>query len=369
LTSLARLAVISGGSFTERTNDLTLGIARAQRDLSCVYTLGFYDSPELDRLRNVTIRVLRPGLRVLHAGAYLFRSPEGKRKTRLSAAFLLPQAFATGIVRTHVFPLRPLDRKRWEALLVISFPVPLTEVEETRDFGVVLTRKPSFQQSFSRSVTLRPMGPGPSASPTVTFVERVTLEAGLYEMTAVMSDTAAVQPHSARVTVEVPPIPRGELFLVRPVLGRQARENVVINAGRAEAAPGRRGKRGKAAPIADRVGSAGSFQPLLVAQLDQPQDLTVLTAACLVGSDAPPEVAIARHLRDGFGQIRGSLPILPLELEDSTGAGKVRCQSLVDLLPRGALGAGELVFEAAFEPAPAGDPEAIRATARFAVGP
>jgi hypothetical protein len=320
--------------------------------------------------------VRRPGLQALHADAYLFRSPAAKRETRLTAAFLLPDAFATGVVRAYLFPLQPLDRKRWEALLVVGFPVPLdsaVEGETQREFGVVLRDKPAIRHVFNRSVTLRPKGPRVSASPTVTFVERVQLAPGSYELTAVMSDPEATQPHSAHVKVELPPIPRDGLFLVQPVLGRPAGDDLVIHAASAEAAH-RKGKKSKAAkadpPTPDRVGSAESFQPLLVTQVDRPQDLTVLTSACLVGSGELAGASIARLLRDATGQEHGNLPpqALALGREGKDDEGKVRCQSLVDVLPRGALPPGDYSFDAVVEPVPQSKQAALRAALKFAVG-
>jgi VWFA-related protein len=41
--ALARLASMTGGRLTRNTNDLTIGYARARRDLGCRYTVGFYD--------------------------------------------------------------------------------------------------------------------------------------------------------------------------------------------------------------------------------------------------------------------------------------------------------------------------------------
>ena len=39
---LVRLANDTGGRLTRATNDFSLGFARAQRDLGCRYTIGFY---------------------------------------------------------------------------------------------------------------------------------------------------------------------------------------------------------------------------------------------------------------------------------------------------------------------------------------
>ena len=92
--SLARLAVDTGGRYTEHTNDLTLGFARAQRDLACVYSIGFYDdNPLEDTVKNVSIRVRRRGLQAVHASKYIFRSRGAKLESRLRAAFLSPELY------------------------------------------------------------------------------------------------------------------------------------------------------------------------------------------------------------------------------------------------------------------------------------
>ena len=68
---LRRLANETGGRMTANTNDLGLAYARAQRDTGCTYTLGFYDrDPQPDRDRRVTLRVDRPGHRVMHSRFY-----------------------------------------------------------------------------------------------------------------------------------------------------------------------------------------------------------------------------------------------------------------------------------------------------------
>ena len=41
----------TGGRFTEATNDLGLAYSRAQRDLGCTYTLGFYVDGDVDARR------------------------------------------------------------------------------------------------------------------------------------------------------------------------------------------------------------------------------------------------------------------------------------------------------------------------------
>ena len=102
----------SGGRFTERSNDLTLAYARAQRDLACVYSLGLYVSPKEDTPQGITVRVHRSGMRAIHPNQYIFRSKAKQKESLLQAAWVAPQMFQSGLVRAHLFPVRHL----WRAL-------------------------------------------------------------------------------------------------------------------------------------------------------------------------------------------------------------------------------------------------------------
>ncbi|HKZ75795.1 MAG TPA: hypothetical protein VJ259_03950, partial [Actinomycetota bacterium] len=198
LVSLARLATESGGRFTERTNDPTLGVARAQRDLGCVYSVGFHDDdPKEDRAKSVTIRVRREGLRVLSPSAYVFRSASAKRESLIRAAYLSPEMFQTGVVRAHVFPIRPVSKERWDALLAVSFGVSLAGVTgpTEREFGAVLQSGSLVVHRFNRKIRLEP-DKDATSEPLVTFLERVTLRPGKYTVTSVVTDPATAKPHS-----------------------------------------------------------------------------------------------------------------------------------------------------------------------------
>ncbi len=95
--TLARLAVETGGRLTRNTNDLGLAYARAQRDLACRYTLGFYERAEdPDRPRRLTIRTTRPGARVVHPEAYVPRSNDERRDARIAGALAAPELFPRG---------------------------------------------------------------------------------------------------------------------------------------------------------------------------------------------------------------------------------------------------------------------------------
>ena len=75
--SLARLASSTGGRLTSNTNDLTLGYARARRDLGCTYTLGFRPPPErAAEGADLQVEVRRDGARALHASRFRRREAD-----------------------------------------------------------------------------------------------------------------------------------------------------------------------------------------------------------------------------------------------------------------------------------------------------
>jgi hypothetical protein len=151
-----------------------------------------------------------------------------------------------------------------------------------------------------------------------------------------MSDPSGVRPHATRVQLSLPEVPRQELFLVAPVLGRVAGSDLAI------LGDGRDG-------AVDRIVRENGFQPLLVQEVDAEADLVALTEACWVGSARKfrrvmeQGGSIRRALVDAGGAAVGELPEVPLALGEDEAA---RCQNLVDLLPRAALRPGGYVFEA-----------------------
>jgi len=351
LTSLSRLANESGGRFTEKTNDLTLGYARAHRDLGCVYSVGFYlEGPDTDQPRDISVRVLRPGLRAIHPTRYVFRSEGAKQESLLKAAWASPEMFQTGVMRAHVFPLRPTSKGAWEGMLVVSFPIPLPgEPQETvrREFGAMLRRGSRVAHRLDRTVTIRPGSERAGDAPLITFMERVELEPGSYDLTAVLASPGGDRPEASRVEIEIPEVPRRELLLAGPILGRAAGPNLVLVGGQE--------------PSSDSLGDENSFQPLLVQQIDEPVDLVSLVEACIVSRKrrrGAEGIAVDRSLRAADGASIGEIDSLKLDLE---GDDVVRCQHIVDLLPVSALGDGEYEFEANL-----GDRE--HGTVRFAVG-
>lgn len=339
---LLRLASVeTGGRMTWNTNDLSMGYARAQRDLTCVYSVGLYDDGEKDVQHEVAVRVRRRGLRAVHPSRYTLQSAEEQKASLLRAAWNAPHLFQTGIVRAHVFPLQPSSKRMWKAMLAVSFPVRLPDTVDqaaVREFGVVLVRQlprgaERVEDSFSRRVTLRPHAGESGSNRTVTFLRQVQIEPGQYSVTVVVSDPDQALPETIEVEFDVPEIPDEDLFLVGPILGRPAGSDLVVLGGESRNRP-------------HRLGTTSTFEPLLVQQIDEPADLVALTHACRRNSkrgrgQAPPSVV--RSLTRVDGEPVGDLPVESLPLD---GKERIVCRSLADLLPAAALSDGDFVFDA-----------------------
>jgi len=365
-----RLADLTGGRATYQTNDFTIAYARAQRDLGCRYTLGFYDKrPAYDRWHQVRIDMRRSGLRAIHQSAYEFLSPEEKSRSVVQAAFLAPTMFEGSIVRAKIFPVRPLTDESWQGLLAIEFPVPLDPLSTSpteREFGAVLRKGTDVVHSFSRKITIKARGAGAPTTRTVSFLEPVTVRPGDHEVTVVMSEPGGKTLNTARVAARIPKVPLGDAFLVGPFLGTRGAGGVVVK-GSGLAAPDtepqRRGDSTAAEPesprspdpaAGDRVGSKASFQPLLIHESDRRAPIVARTEACVVHPRGkPPEQMFVRTLSGEDGTAIGSIAPESLRF----GAGEdVQCRSYLDIIPVATLPPGEYSFEAALDPRPRKDP-------------
>lgn len=352
------MAIDTGGFFTKNTNDFSLAYARARTDQSCHYTLGFYeDDPKVERGHEIRVTVKRPGLHISYPAGYAFQSDESKKKSLLRAAFVAPTMFQQGVVRAHLFPLGPKSKKSWACLLAIDFP--LTRGAETagpveRQFGLVVRRGPTVVHGTTRRVKVDLKNAG-STNRHVSFIEPLELEPGPYSVTVALGDVDSAKPYTAHVTIVVPPIPKGDVFLVEPVLGKRADRDVVIRAG-----GGPRQQSYDEAARGDRIGSRNSFMPVLVQRVEPFDQLLALTNACLVkGGRGEHDAVVQRRLDFEDGRSAGTLPAGQIGFN---GKNKIDCQSLIDILPTSSLPSGDYVFTASLEEGeePASQPHATR---------
>ena len=173
----------------------------------------------------------------------------------------------------------------------------------------------------------------PEEGTVVNLFDRVRLRPGSYTVNAVLSSKAAVTPLATSTRVEIPPIPLDALFLVGPILGREA--DPVADTGLP-----RRERRG----LEDLVRVPTSYQdarfePLVVPQSAQGAPLASWTRVCFVPSDGVAgRGEVARHLHSLDGEPAGRFD--PVELEFGPDS-KHRCQDLVDGLPSNVLSPGD----------------------------
>jgi hypothetical protein len=330
---------MTGGRLTNNSNDYTIGYARARRDLGCRYTVGFYDHhPEADKRHRVSVNSRREGVHLIHGARYFVPSEKARRWQALEAAFLVPQQFAGGGLRAHVFPLQPQDAKLWNAALVVDFPAVIprsgTGSDSTWEFGVVLRRGSTVLHTFNRSIAVTSHDEdSPGGAPRVTFVEPVTLPPGRYALTAVLASPEGTTPFGQVADLTVPPLPKREAILTGPILGRRRGNDVVVyGGGDAKGAAG------------DRLGARGAFRPLLIDEVDRSEPLAALTNSCILrpkAKDGP--WSISRRLETVSGERAGSLADVTFNASART---PVQCERLLDELPVRQLKPGRYTFRA-----------------------
>jgi len=213
--SLARLAVETGGRFTERTNDFSLGYARAQRDSTCRYTIGFYDSGKnLERVRRVVLRVDRRGVRVFHHDRYAPADPKDTRTQVGVAALAWPAPYLSDSVKIAVVPVRPTGRRRWETVLAIQSTTAADERVQLRA---------DIRRGNSRWVR-----PSEARFAPFSVSDSYRLRSGDYVAAATVSYPGETEPRAATTRIELPTLEGDGWLLVEPIVLRS------LGAGRVE---------------------------------------------------------------------------------------------------------------------------------------
>lgn len=287
--ALARLANESGGRYTRLTNDLALAYERAERDLGCRYTLGFYlRSGDRDGNRTVTVRVNRPGLSARHPERLRDRTAEDRRRDRDDATFVDPGAAIDPAIHVRAIPMRPSSTRTWQVRIDVD-PSGAADVGgPPRRLRVRVERIGLVHDLFDDA--LPSTGGG-------AWSDVLGLAPGDWTVTAMVDATTPDGEASvARILARVPAIERGAPFV----------SGVVV----------------------DRDGAARAH-------------------ICLV--DVWPErttFAVEREVLDAEGMVRWSARAEEIDLD---GWRAVRCRGLVDRLPRGELPAGEYRYRVAVE--------------------
>jgi VWFA-related protein len=322
---LARMATVTGGRMTYNTNDFGLGLARAQRDLGCTYTVGFYDRREkVDRVRRIGIFARRRGMRGIHPTAYIFRSDREKLRSFVTTAHMMPEIFESGDVRVELFPLYPRSPGKWSAVVSARIRGGHGEAGAGTEGWKLegLVRKPSGTVVRRWERLVEP------PSREITVSKSVTLKPGRYLLSVVLSAPGSDAPWASSAEVEMPEIPESVLFHIGPTLARRA-------------------------PL-DEAEGLPELLPSQARRIRRGEELTVMTRVCRSGGDVLLDGrTIERTLLTDDG--RSIWNAEPVAVEIVAG-GKVGCQLIVDLLPTSTLPPGEYRLAAGLLPAGEGAP-------------
>ncbi len=219
---LGRLAVETGGRATAGTNDLGRGLARAQRDQGCRYTVGFHDDrPEQDHERKVRLFVRRPGHRVAHSTFYVLRSAELEHESRLRAAAMVPSMFPGSGLESRLLLFRPQSESRWNALVEVGVDSELLAATPTETEWVVQGALRRLNGTVHQKFENRFTSPE-QAGEALKIFSAIQPRPGRYRLDVVLSNPGMQMPLAFTREVLVPPVSQEELHLVGPFEGVEA---------------------------------------------------------------------------------------------------------------------------------------------------
>jgi VWFA-related protein len=334
--TLVRFANESGGRMQQNTNDLSLPYRRAQRDLSCHYTVAArIDAEQTRNPSKLTIQLERPGL-VLRSPetVQIFKDAE-KRKSRAAAAYVDPGPFERPLVRAFAFPAIPAGGGKWDTLLAVSFPATVRAAGTDIDVRAVVRREHHIVEEYKRKIHVEPP-PGGGPTRPVTVMGKTKLSDGAHDMTVVLGEIRGENVDAARAVFVVPEVIEDTVMLRGPVIGRVARGGAVFR--------GRPNDRPEETRLSKLLGPGNGFEPLLVQEIEGGDELLFYWSACVVGaSPLPSDVVVARRVSGPGGEIVRAFDTIPLNLEPR--GKKVSCADALERVPSGTLAPGDYKLE------------------------
>jgi len=331
--SLARLANESGGRFTRNVNDLSVGYARARRDLSCRYAIGYYSDPDVSRKAR-TVKVTAKGYQTRTPERVRLWTEEERRTSALRAAFADPGPNDDPLVRVFAYPFRPMSGKSWETFLAVSFPLHLDADGTRRDFGASLDAAHLNIKTAESLIDFPAPKDGQTGVRPATLYGVRKLKPGPHSLTVAIGEPGGGKLKTSRVEFVIPEVPQGDLIVRGPLLARVAEGGVRMRVD---------GRETDDSDLHDLIGDAG-FEPLLVAQVTPSDALLAGWEICGVNAKEPPAGAVIERRIKMDGEVVHSLEPIPVAME---GKKKLRCQGGLDKLPGGTLDVGKYRFEVA----------------------
>jgi VWFA-related protein len=300
---LSRLAVSTGGRRTVNTNDITLGYARAQRDLACTYTISFHDpSEKADDQHQLSLRLRtgERGRRIIYPQLYVRRSPKERKKTVTETAALAPELFESKSLATQLFVLEAQKLDVWRTVVATELrlgdSVTLPAEQRWKLEGYLRRPNGTVVRRFEEQLTVPATDPATHVTPPVTLYHALDVPPGEYVLSGVVSGPDLPEPLSATRPVSLAPMPSDGSFVLGPIVGHKVGE------------------------------SRAGFEPLIDAVTQRGQSLDARSAFCTTRLDDPPAPPrLVRWISDTDQRYEDV--VAPLR-----SSGGVRCTSVVDPL-------------------------------------
>jgi VWFA-related protein len=333
--SLSRLANQSGGRMPFLSNDLSLPYRRAQRDLSCRYTVAAYVDPAQAREpKTLTLSLDKPGLSLRAPERLQLFTDDAKKQARARAAYVDPGPFEHPLVRALAFPAVPSNAKKWDTLLAVNFPAPVGPTGADIDVQAIVRLSNQKVDDYKRRIHVDP-APGGGTSRAVTLMGDTQLKDGQYDLTVVLSAANGDKIVGAQTNFVVPQVVDELLMLRGPIMGRVVPGGLFLRSNPKEKTEETR--------LGKVLGPGNGFEPLIVSEIDDQDKLLFYWSACVFGKNPiSDDAVVSRTIVSTKGDTAHTYPPVPLKLESR---GKdVSCQDMLEELPPKTLGTGEYIL-------------------------
>ncbi len=331
--TLVRLSNETGGRMQILGNDISLPYRRAQRDMSCRYTIAAsVDPSETIDPQTLRVEVKPKGLSVRTPGQVQIFTEAAKLQARAAAAYVDPGPFERPLVKSFAFSAVPSGVNKWDTILAVNFPAPVGAQGADFDVRAVVRLGNQSLNDYKRKIHVDP-APGGGTSRSVTLLGDVALKSGQYDLTVVLTESGGGNELVSAQSEFVVPMVIDDLLILRgPVMGRVVPGGVFMRANPKDKVESTR--------LGKALGPNNGFEPLIVEEIDKKDELLFFWSACVSGKNPlPDDVIVSRSFMTAKGESAYATKPLPLKLE-SRGK-SISCMDMLETVPAGSLAPGD----------------------------
>jgi hypothetical protein len=331
--TLVRLANDTGGRMQFQGTDISLPYRRAQRDLSCRYTVAAdVDPTEAREPQELSLTLNnKPGLSIRTPSQVQIFSDEAKQQARLGAAYVDPGPYERPLVRAFGWSAVPAGVNKWDTLLAVNFPAPVGPAGADIDVRAVVRQDGQSVGDYKRRIHVDP-APGGATSRSVTLLGDNRLKSGQYELTVVLTEATGDEIVSAQTDFVVPLVLDDLLMFRGPIMGRVVPGGLFLRANPKDQTQNTQ--------LGKVLGPDNGFEPLLVQEIDAKDKLLFYWSACVSGANPlSDDVVVTRNITTATGDSAYALAQVPLKL---TSRGKdISCLDMLETVPPSTLASGD----------------------------